>query len=97
LVLMRADRVAEAGAVKMSLILCLLAIALLGVAGWGIHSVLTEMGKPCPQEPVDTISRRFEVESFIWSSRASRTLRHQYIATQACFVPAALCLAHWCG
>jgi len=77
----------------MPLILSLLAIALLGVAGWGIQSVMTEMAKPYPQEPVDTISRRFELEGFIWSSRASRTLRRQYIATQACFVPAALCLA----
>jgi hypothetical protein len=77
----------------MSLILCLLAIALLGVAGWGIQSVMTELAKPYPQEPVDTVSRRFEIEAFIWSSRAPRALRRQYIATQACFVPAALCLA----
>jgi hypothetical protein len=77
----------------MSLILCLLAIALLGVAGWGIQSVMTELAKPYPHEPFNTISRGFEVEGFIWSSRASRRLRRQYIATQACFVPAALCLA----
>jgi hypothetical protein len=77
----------------MSLILCLLAIALIGVAGWGILSVMTELTKQYPQEPFDTISRRFEVEVFIWSSRAPRTLRRQYIATQACAVPAALCLA----
>jgi hypothetical protein len=77
----------------MSLILCLLAIALLGVAGWGIQSVKTELAKPYPQAPFDTISHRFEIEAFIWSSRAPRTLRRQYIATQACFVPAALCLA----
>ena len=77
----------------MSLILCLLAIALLGVAGWGIQSVMTELAKPYPQEPVDTVSRRFEIEAFIWSSRAPRALRRQYIATQACFIPAALCLA----
>jgi hypothetical protein len=77
----------------MSLILCLLAIALLGVAGWGIQSVMTELAKAYPEKPVDTISRRFEVEGSIWSSRAPRTLRRQYIATQACFVPAALCLA----
>ena len=77
----------------MSLILCLLAIALLGVAGWGIRSVMTELAKPYPQEPFDTVSHRFEVEAFIWSSRAPGTLRRQFIATQACFVPAALCLA----
>ena len=77
----------------MSLILCLLAIALIGVVGWGIRSVMTELAKPYHQEPFDTVSRRFEVEAFIWSWRAPRTLRRQYIATQACFVPAALCLA----
>jgi hypothetical protein len=77
----------------MSLILCLLALALLGVTGWGIQSVMTELAKPYPQEPRNTISRGFEVEAFIWSSRAPRALRRRYIATQACFVPAALCLA----
>jgi hypothetical protein len=77
----------------MSLILFLLAIALLGVAGWGIQSVMMELAKPYPQEPFNTISRGFEVEGFIWSSRAPRTLRRRYIATQACFVPAGLCLA----
>jgi hypothetical protein len=77
----------------MSLILFLLAIVLLGVTGWGIQSVMMELAKPYPQEPFNTISRGFEVEGFIWSSRAPRTLRHRYIATQACFVPAALCLA----
>ena len=77
----------------MTLMLVLLAIALLGVAGWGFQSVMVELSKPYPQEPVDTVSRRFEVEAFIWSSRAPHALRRQYIATQACFVPAALCLA----
>jgi hypothetical protein len=77
----------------MSLILCLLALALLGVAGWGIQSVMIDLAKPFLQEPFNTISRRFEVEAFIWSSRAPRALRRQYIATQACFVPATLCLA----
>jgi hypothetical protein len=77
----------------MSLILVLLAIALLGVVGWGIQSIMTELAKPYPQDPFNTISRGFEVEGFIWSSRAPRTLRRQYIATQACCVPAALCLA----
>ena len=77
----------------MSLVLCLLALALMFVGGWGIQSVMNELAKPYPQEPFNTVSRRFEVEDFIWSSRAPRALRRQYIATQACFVPAALCLA----
>lgn len=76
----------------MSLILCLLALALLSIAGWGFQSVMTEVAKPYPQEPLNTISRGFEAEAFIWSSRAPRALRRKYIATQACFVPAALCL-----
>jgi hypothetical protein len=76
----------------MSLILFLLALALIGIAGWGIQSVMVELAKQYPQEPFNTISRGFEVEGFIWSSRAPRTLRHRYIATQACFVPASLCL-----
>lgn len=75
----------------MSFILCLLAAVLIGIAGWGFQSVTTELAKQDPQP--DTISRRFEVQVFIWSSRASRTLRRQYIATQACAVPAMLCLA----
>jgi phosphotransferase system glucose/maltose/N-acetylglucosamine-specific IIC component len=32
----------------MSLILVLLAIALLGVVGWGIQSIMTELAKPYP-------------------------------------------------
>jgi hypothetical protein len=77
----------------MSLMLFLLAIALIGVAGWGFQSVMVELAKWYPQEPVDTFSRRFEVHRFIWSSRAPRALRRRYIATQACAIPAILCLA----
>jgi hypothetical protein len=77
----------------MSLVLWLLTLVLLGITGWGIQSVMTELAKPYPQQPINTVSRGFEVEGFIWSSRAPRALRRQYIATQACFVPAALCLA----
>ncbi|WP_271572906.1 hypothetical protein [Bradyrhizobium sp. CCBAU 11361] len=77
----------------MSLILCLLAIALLGVAAWCFRSAMLELSKWYPQEPMDTISRRFEVDSFVWSSRAPRALRRRYIATQACAIPAILCLA----
>jgi|SRR3954465_5911965 hypothetical protein len=77
----------------MSLILFLLAIALLGITGWGIQSVMVELAKPYPQEPFNTVSRRFEVEAFIWSLGAPRALRRQYIATQACFVPATLYMA----
>jgi hypothetical protein len=77
----------------MSLVLWLLTLVLLGITGWGIQSVMTELAKPYPQQPINTVSRGFEVEGFIWSSSAPRALRRQYIATQACFVPAALCLA----
>jgi hypothetical protein len=77
----------------MSLILSLLAIALIGIAGWGFMSVMSELGKWYPQEPVDTISRRLEVDGFVWSSRAPRALRRRFVVTQACTVPAFLCLA----
>ncbi|RZN33911.1 hypothetical protein [Bradyrhizobium sp. Leo121] len=77
----------------MSLILFLLTIALIGVAGWGFMSVMSELAKWYPQEPVDTISRRFEVDGFVWSSRAPRALRRRYVVTQACAIPAFLCLA----
>jgi hypothetical protein len=77
----------------MSLLLILLAIASIGVAGWGFQSVMAELAKPYPQEPVDTISRRFEVNEFIWSPRAPLALRRQFIATQACAVPGCLSLA----
>jgi hypothetical protein len=49
----------------MSLLLCLIAIVLLGVAGWGSQSVMAELAKSYPQEPMDTISHRFEVNNFI--------------------------------
>ncbi|MET4255574.1 hypothetical protein ABIC09_000502 [Bradyrhizobium sp. S3.12.5] len=77
----------------MSLVLCLLAVALIGVAGWGFQSVMMELDKWDLQEPADSISRRFEVDDFVWSSRAPRALRRRYVATQACAIPAALCLA----
>jgi hypothetical protein len=77
----------------MSLLLCLLAVAFIGVAGWGFQSVMAELAKSYPQEPVDTFSRRFEVDEFIWSPRAPLAMRRQYIATQACVIPACLCLA----
>lgn len=77
----------------MSLLLCLLAITLIGVAGWGFQSVMAELAKSYPQEPVDTFSRRFQVDEFIWSRRAPLALRRQHIATQACAIPACLCLA----
>jgi hypothetical protein len=77
----------------MSLLLCLFAVAFIGVAGWGFQSVMAELAKSYPQEPVDTFSRRFEVDEFIWSPRAPLAMRRQYIATQACVIPACLCLA----
>ena len=77
----------------MSLILVLLALALMSVCIWGGQSIMAELAKPYPQEPINTASRPYEVELFIWSSRAPRALRRRYVATQACFVPAALCLA----
>jgi hypothetical protein len=78
---------------EMSLLLWLVAVALLGIAGWGFMSVMAELAKSYAQEPLDTFSRRFEVDEFIWSPRAPLALRRQYIATQACAVPACLCLA----
>lgn len=77
----------------MSLLLCLLAITLIGVAGRGFRSVMAELAGSHPQEPVDTFSRRFQVDEFIWGPRAPLALRRQYIATQACAIPACLCLA----
>jgi hypothetical protein len=77
----------------MSLLLILLAIASIGVAGWGFQSVMAELAKSYPQEPVDTISRRFEVDEFIWGPRAPLALQRQFIATQACGIPGFLCLA----
>ena len=57
----------------MSLVLWLLTLVLLGITGWGIQSVMTELAKPYPQQPFNTVSRGFEVEDFIWSStRATR-------------------------
>lgn len=44
-------------------------------------------------QPADAISRKFQVDEFIWSGRAPMALRRRYIATQACVIPACLCLA----
>lgn len=77
----------------MSFILVLLALALMSVCIWGVQSVMAELAKPYPHEPINTASRSYEVEAFIWSARAPRALRRRYVATQACAVPAALCLA----
>ena len=67
---------------------------LIGVAGWGWQSVLMQMPKwDDPQGQEDTISRRIEVRYYIWSSQAPRALRRRFIATQACAIPAGLCLA----
>lgn len=77
----------------MSLVICLLAIVLLGVAGGGFQSVMSELSKYYPGQPVDTVSRRFEVDGFVWGPHAPPLLRRRYIATQVCAIPAFLCLA----
>ena len=64
------------------LILRLLALVVLGVNGWGIQFVMAVVAKPDPQEPINTFSRGYEVEPFIWSSRAPRALRLRYFAAQ---------------
>jgi hypothetical protein len=76
----------------MSLLLCLLGVAFLGVAGWGFQSVVAELDRSLAQ-PMDAISRKFQVDEFIWSARAPLALRRRYIATQACVIPACVCLA----
>lgn len=76
----------------MSLLLCLVAVLLLGFAGWGFQSVVAELDRSAAQ-PADAISRKFQVDGFIWSARAPLALRRRYISTQVCVVPAALCLA----
>jgi hypothetical protein len=76
----------------MSLLLCFLCVSFLGVAGCGFQSVVAELDRSCSQ-PADAISRKFQVDAFIWDDRAPLALRRRYIATQACAVPALLCLA----
>lgn len=76
----------------MSLLLIILTFAFMAVAGWGFQSVVTELDASFTQ-PTDAISRKFQVDEFIWSSRAPLTLRRRYIVTQACGIPACLCLA----
>jgi len=76
----------------MSLLLVALILAFMGVAGWGFQSVMTELDETFTQ-PTDSISRKFQVDEFIWSSRAPPALRRRYIATQACVIPACLGLA----
>jgi hypothetical protein len=76
----------------MSLFLIILILAFMGVAGWGFQSVVAELERSFTQ-PADAISRKFQVDDFIWSTRAPLALRRRYIATQACAIPACLCLA----
>lgn len=77
----------------MSILLCMLVAVFIGVAAWGFNAVMAELAKWHPSEPLDTMARRFEVDQFIWSRRAPPELRKQYVATQACAIPASLCLA----
>ena len=77
----------------MSFLLLLLSIGFIGAAGWGFESVMVELAKWHPQEPLDTLARRFEVDEFIWSSRAPLPLRRRYIVTQAFGLLAGLTLA----
>jgi hypothetical protein len=76
----------------MSLLLCTLFFAFVAPGVWGYQSVIAELDQQCVQ-PADAISRKFQVDEFIWSSRAPLALRRRYIATQACVIPAFLCLA----
>jgi hypothetical protein len=76
----------------MSLLPCILFFAFIAPAVWGYQSVMAELGQQHVQ-PADAISRKFQVDEFIWSSRAPLALRRRYIATQACVIPAFLCLA----
>jgi hypothetical protein len=76
----------------MSLLLCLLGLLFFGIAVWGFQSAVAGLDRSGVQ-PVDAISRKFQVDEFIWSARAPLALRRRYIATQACVVPAVLCLA----
>jgi hypothetical protein len=76
----------------MSLLLCILFFAFIAPAVWGYQSVMAELDQQRVQ-PADAISRKFQVDEFIWSSRAPLALRRRYIATQGCVIPAFLCLA----
>lgn len=76
----------------MSLLLGLLTVTFFGFAWWGFQSVVAELDKSLTQ-PADAISRKFQVDEFIWSKRAPWALRRRYVATQACAIPACLCLA----
>jgi hypothetical protein len=76
----------------MSLIFLVLTVTFFGFAVWGFQSVVAELDSSCTQ-PADAISRKFQVDEFIWSSRAPAALRRRYIATHACAALMCLCLA----
>jgi hypothetical protein len=76
----------------MSLILILLTVAFFSAAAWGYQSVMAELDNSLIQ-PTDAISRKFQVDEFIWSLRAPAALRRRYIATQACGALMCLCMA----
>lgn len=71
----------------------LLFCACICIAGWGLNSVAIEVANRRPHEPLFSHRNYLEVDEYIWSDKAPRTLRRKYILTQACAPVMFLCFA----
>ena len=72
----------------------ILFIMFLCLSAWGFHSVLIEVAKQRPLEPLNSIGNRFAVAPYIRSSTAPKALRQRYVLTAACMPAGLLCLAY---
>ncbi len=58
---------------------------------WGFNSVVIELAKRRPREPL--YSLRHEVDAYIWSDAAPLSIRRRYIMSMACLSLSFLCVA----
>lgn len=71
----------------------MLFIACLCIAAWGFNSVVIEVAKCRPREPLFSVEKRYEVAAYIWSNAAPLPLRRRYVMCMACVPLGLLCLA----
>ena len=72
--------------------LVLVAVILMGIAGWGFYAVRDAVARTLPPGLRDTPRSHIFVDRYIWSAAAPRALRRRFILTQACGVAACACL-----
>lgn len=83
----------EAGLHGIHYDMLILFILCLCIAAWGSNSVVVEVAKRRPREPLFSIQNRYEADAYIWSDAAPLSLRRRYIMCMACAPLGLLCLA----